>query len=201
MSKKKDKKRVDLDVRPEGPWFSNYDYGGPDKPSKISPGKGLYNGMDKYKSVSDFIKMKRKSRRELKNATTYTPDQLLKAATRFSQLVAQGLPPGSGTSGDATTLSQALKDAGAWDPFNPNTNPNGKKLFAILDKYNFQGKLSTTLTVDSKLNVKVSTTGANDKIATEINAVFGPQLSAALKSKKATPPTETMTFGWLENVG
>lgn len=199
---KKDKKRVDLDVRPEGPWFSNYDYGGSDKPSKTSPGKGLYNGkMDKYKSVRDFINMKRKSRRELKNAT-YTSDQLLRAANRFSQLVAQqGLPSGGGTSGDATTLSQALKDAGVWDPFNPATNPNGKKLFAILDKYNFQGKLSTSLTVDNKLGVKVTTTGANDKIAAEINAVFAPQLSAALKKQKANPPTETMTFGWLENVG
>lgn len=87
--KHKNEKRVDLDIRPEGPWFSNYDYTGSDSPTKISPGKGLYNGkMDRYKSVKDFIEMKRKRRRELKNAI-YTSDQLLKAATKFSHLVAQ----------------------------------------------------------------------------------------------------------------
>lgn len=196
---KKDKKRVDLDVRPEGPWFANYDYAGPDKATKTSPGKGLYNGsMDRYKSVRDFIEMKRKRRRELKNAT-YTADQLLKAATRFSELVVQAQAPV--TSGDATTLTQALKQAGVWDPFNPQDNPLGKKLFGILDKYNFQGKLSTSLTVDNKLNVKISTTGADANVASAINAAFAPMLSAALKKQKATPPTETMTFGWLENVG
>lgn len=64
MSKKE--KRLDLDVRPKGPFFNNYDYAGPDKPSKISPGKGIYNGkMNRYKSVSDFIrKRKRKMRIE-----------------------------------------------------------------------------------------------------------------------------------------
>jgi hypothetical protein len=84
----KDKKRVDQDIRPKL-WFSNYDYVGPEEATEISPGKGLYNGkMDKYKSVKDFIEQKRKRRRELKNAK-FTSDQLLKAATRFSQLVAQ----------------------------------------------------------------------------------------------------------------
>ncbi|TXG77355.1 hypothetical protein E6Q11_02950 [Candidatus Dojkabacteria bacterium] len=101
----KDKKRVDLDVRPEGPWFSNYDYAGPDEPTEISPGKGLYNGkMDRYKSVRDFIEMKRKRKCELKNAT-YTPDQLLKAATRFSELVAQ---QGFGMQTTADPMKKAL---------------------------------------------------------------------------------------------
>lgn len=59
--KKKDKKRVDRDVRPTV-FFHNYDYGGPDSPTKTSPGRGLYDGpMDRYDSVSDFIKKKRKS--------------------------------------------------------------------------------------------------------------------------------------------
>ena len=102
---KKDKKRVDLDVRPEGPWFSNYDYGGSEKATETSPGKGLYNGsMDKYKSVRDFIEMKRKRRRELKKAT-YTSDQLLKAATRFSDLVAQ---QGFGMQTSADPMKKAL---------------------------------------------------------------------------------------------
>lgn len=79
--KKKNNKRVDLDVRPKGPWFSNYDYGGPDKPSKTSPGRGLYNGpMDKYKSVTDFLNKKKKS--------SLTADELVRLASAFESLVA-----------------------------------------------------------------------------------------------------------------
>jgi hypothetical protein len=59
--KSKDKKRVDLDVRPLGPWFSNFDYGGPSEGGEESPGTGLYHGkMDKYKSVKEFIDKSRK---------------------------------------------------------------------------------------------------------------------------------------------
>lgn len=72
-------------------WFANYDYIGPEEATKISPGRGLYNGrMDKYKSVKDFLEKKKKRRRELKNAKI-TSDQLLKAASRFVQLVAQDM--------------------------------------------------------------------------------------------------------------
>jgi hypothetical protein len=58
-SSKEDKKRVDLDVRPHGPLYRNYDYGGPEDGEEdgkeVGPGRGLYNGpMDKYKSVTDF---------------------------------------------------------------------------------------------------------------------------------------------------
>lgn len=60
------KKRVDLDVRPEQ-FFSNFDYGGPEKATKISPGRGLYNGkMDKHKSVSEFVEKVRKRKRALR---------------------------------------------------------------------------------------------------------------------------------------
>ena len=60
--KKKDKKRVDMDVRPyPSPIFRNYDYGGPENGGEVSPGTGLYHGkMDKYKSVKDFIEKSRK---------------------------------------------------------------------------------------------------------------------------------------------
>lgn len=45
--------------------FKNYDYGGPENGSATSPGTGLYFGnMDKYKSVGDFLKKKRKNRRK-----------------------------------------------------------------------------------------------------------------------------------------
>lgn len=60
-----DKKKKPSDERP-GPWFSNYDYGEPEKASDISPGTGLYGKMDKYESVSDFIAEKRKQRRAVR---------------------------------------------------------------------------------------------------------------------------------------
>ena len=57
------KKRVDMDVRPVGPWVSNYDYGGPEGGSDVGPGTGLYHGtMSKYKSVTDFLNKARKRR-------------------------------------------------------------------------------------------------------------------------------------------
>jgi len=60
--KKKSKKRVDLDVRPyPNPLFTNYDYGGPEGGSDVSPGTGLYqDSMGKYKSVSEFLDKARK---------------------------------------------------------------------------------------------------------------------------------------------
>lgn len=72
---KKDKKRVDLDVRPTLFW-RNYDYGGPEEgESEVSPGKGFYNGkMDRYRSAREFIensraRMRRKRKQLL--ATIY----------------------------------------------------------------------------------------------------------------------------------
>ena len=61
---KKNKKKEDLDTRPQLFW-KNYDYGGPeDGESEVSPGKGLYNGeLDKYDSVKDFIEKSRKRMR------------------------------------------------------------------------------------------------------------------------------------------
>ena len=64
-SKKKDKKRVDLDTRPyPNPIFKNYDYTDAEA-DETSPGGGLYHGeMGKYKSVTDFLDKKRKGRRK-----------------------------------------------------------------------------------------------------------------------------------------
>lgn len=86
--KKKKKKRVDLDVRPNGPWFRNYDYGGPDRSSKTSPGRGLYNGsMDKYKSVTDFLNKKRDG--NAKSKRSFMVNQLVRYASEFESLVDQ----------------------------------------------------------------------------------------------------------------
>jgi hypothetical protein len=64
--KQKDKKRVDMDVRPYL-FFENYDYGGPEEGSEISPGRGLYSGdMSKYKSVSEFLEKARKRKHRKK---------------------------------------------------------------------------------------------------------------------------------------
>lgn len=64
MSSKKDT----TDERP-GPFYRNYDYGGPEDASDSGPGRGLYNGnMDKYDSVSDFLAKKRKKRRQVRKA-------------------------------------------------------------------------------------------------------------------------------------
>lgn len=57
-----------IDKRP-GPFYSNYDYGGPEDASDSGPGRGFYSGkMDKYDSVSDFLSKKRKKRREVRKA-------------------------------------------------------------------------------------------------------------------------------------
>lgn len=87
MSKKKKnkqtKKRVDLDISPIGPWFSNYDYGSPEAGGDVSPGTGLYNGkMDKYKSVKDFINKSRK-RPHRKRALEDIANNILKLANNF----------------------------------------------------------------------------------------------------------------------
>ena len=75
--KSKGKKRVDLEVRPHGPLFRNYDYGGPSGGSDVSPGTGMYQGpMKKWKSVQDFLsksrkrKFRRKAIAEIYNSLT-----------------------------------------------------------------------------------------------------------------------------------
>lgn len=40
----KDKKNIDLNIRPEGPWFSNYDYAGPVLLPKLLPAKVCITG-------------------------------------------------------------------------------------------------------------------------------------------------------------
>lgn len=57
------KKPKNLDVRNNIPFFKNYDLYGPEDPTETSPGTGLYNNMDKYKSTKEFIEKKRKKRK------------------------------------------------------------------------------------------------------------------------------------------
>lgn len=55
------------DQRP-GPFYANYDYGGPENESEEGPGLGIYNGnMDKYDSIKEFLSKKRKSKKKKKS--------------------------------------------------------------------------------------------------------------------------------------
>jgi hypothetical protein len=84
-SKKSDKKRLDLDVRPQNPLRKNYDYG-----------EGLYFGkMDRYKSVKDFLEKSRKNRRKkrkkimaayLKSAATVIPFEVFQKKKQKQEL-------------------------------------------------------------------------------------------------------------------
>lgn len=60
------------DTLPRGMFFTNYDYAD----SSTGPGKGLYSDMDKYKSVADFRKKKRK-------------DKMRKRRTAFLNLISK----------------------------------------------------------------------------------------------------------------
>ncbi len=87
--KKKDKKRVDLDIRPYPcPMFTNYDYTDAE-PNATSPGGGLYHGrMDKYKSVKEFIDKRRKqNQKKRKQAMAGRMNFLLKLAGQERILV------------------------------------------------------------------------------------------------------------------
>ena len=90
MAKKK--KRVDLDVRPISPWWSNYDYGGPEEgESEVSPGRGLYNGsmsekVKQYRDTKGFIEESRKRiRKKRKQALIWLNNQILKKLAQNDQ--------------------------------------------------------------------------------------------------------------------
>ncbi len=64
MTKKQDKKRVDLDLRPyPDSFFENYDYAGPKEPDETSPGSGFYSDLSKFKSVEEFIDKARRAKK------------------------------------------------------------------------------------------------------------------------------------------
>lgn len=92
--KNKDKKRVDLDIRPHGPLFRNYDYGGPGEGSEVSPGTGLYFGkMDKYKSVKDFLDKARK-RKHRKRSLFFLSLIAKLGEGQLSAIIIKGNPAG-----------------------------------------------------------------------------------------------------------
>lgn len=51
--------------QPRGLVFKNYDYAGPEEGDETSPGTGLYQNMEDYKSVGDFIEKARKRKKHL----------------------------------------------------------------------------------------------------------------------------------------
>jgi hypothetical protein len=65
--KYKPEKAIVVQPRFKEPFYHNYDYG----KSTTGPGQGLYSNLNKYKSVSDFIKEKRKE-----NSDKYKADDL-----------------------------------------------------------------------------------------------------------------------------
>ncbi|KKN74482.1 hypothetical protein LCGC14_0389990 [marine sediment metagenome] len=90
--KKKDQKRVDMDVRPfPNPIFDNYDLYGPSEGGEVSPGTGLYNGRmaDKPKSVKEFIDKARKRR--------HSAHSRKKALMYIVELIARGEAGGKET--------------------------------------------------------------------------------------------------------
>lgn len=65
-SPKKKNHDVDLDVRPKV-FFKNYDYTNDITPNETSPGGGLFHGpMSRFKSVTDFLEKKKKSKKRIK---------------------------------------------------------------------------------------------------------------------------------------
>jgi hypothetical protein len=76
--KSKDKKRVDQDTSPLGPWTTNFDYGGPEDGSDVGSGTGLFQCMNdgKCKSVDEFQKKKKKRPHARKFALLYIIEQI-----------------------------------------------------------------------------------------------------------------------------
>lgn len=179
---KKDKKRVDNDVRPEGPWFSNYDYGGPDEATSTSPGRGLYNGsMGKYKSVTEFIDKKRKRRKEIKKA--FTIEQLDKAAADFYKQAQEQVVDMSFTDSIRKTYAPlAFKDA--------EKMLNEKNVSSIPIRIVFN---------DNKASFLVQSTGADsaevDSSLTNLfNQKYGPAITKSI-TKALGGKSQTFNFG------
>jgi len=85
MSTNKKDERASLDVRNKRPFFSNYDYAGPQDADETSPGTGLYGDMSKHKSVTEFLDKKRKDNKMISASTSIK--QLLANATKFQKIV------------------------------------------------------------------------------------------------------------------
>jgi hypothetical protein len=149
--KKKDKKRVDMDIRPHGPLFKNYDYGGPEDGSDISPGTGLYHGkMDKYKSVSDFLEKARKRKYRKKalymilNKKQMKNKKIIKLAVIRSD-DSLPCPFGLPVSSACHSVGNIIKNMAPLDIMGPHSSDEEKKEIATANNHLFRWKSEGTM--------------------------------------------------------
>jgi len=126
-------------VQSRGLFFKNYDLyetEGVNGPAKQGPGTGFYQNMDKYKSVSDFRKKKKK---RMKNRKLALLSVILKNATDNNSIdfpnddLVTGISPGSaGENMDGTPYAGFGGMSDYYDNRNPETSeiPVGEDLMS-----------------------------------------------------------------------
>lgn len=112
------------------------------------------------------------------------------------------------TSGQSVDYQNALIKAGLWGGAKEGefdaSSPVAKNIFGIMDKAGFTGKITSTITVDKSFSVKIDVTGSGSPLPPVINGIkntFEKRMSQALKASKVPAPAETVTLGWLRDVG
>jgi len=133
---------------------------------------------------------------------------ILKLAEQFEKLATKG----EKTSLQKGDIQNTLEKKGLWGGTDGGFNPNSKtanKVFKILDKYApeegaFKVSCSILVPKDMKVQiVKVKAPKHAKEIEKDLNRVFGPSMSSAVKGlmKKFDAPASDLTLGWLSGVG